>query len=82
MSSFNKISVLNGRIEAIVYNENTIIQKKFYVLEEKDTAYFSFYGFSFPQFNLTVTLSYKNINLQKREIRNCVLQRSMIGFPF
>lgn len=81
MSSFNKISVLNGRIEAVVYNENTIIQKK-HVLEDKDTAYFSFYGFSFPQFNLTVTLSYKkNINLQKREIRNCVLQRSMIGFP-
>lgn len=27
MSSFNKISVLNGRLEAAVYNENTIIQK-------------------------------------------------------
>lgn len=57
--------------------------KKTYVLEDEVTAYFSFYGFSFPQFNLTVTLSYKKkINLQKKQIRNCVLQRSMIGFPF
>lgn len=29
----------------------TVSFKKTYVLEDKDTAYFSFYGFSFPQFN-------------------------------